>query len=171
MPPDIGHLAEAIQLALAPAFLLSGIGALLNVMTGRLARIVDRGRELADGRAERVSAVHPSAERERQTLEPRRHLTSVAITATTTAALLVCMVIAAIFVEVMLQTPLKWLVSAFFAAAMFALMVGLTFLLREVHLAMRTVRIAAHEHREADELGVATESRRQDIMRLRAHAL
>src|SRR5690242_16203999 len=124
MPPDISHLAEAIQLALAPAFLLSGIGALLNVMTGRLARIVDRGRELGDG-AERASAVHPSVELETQTLEPRRHLTSVAITATTTAALLVCMVIAAIFVEVMLQTPLKWLISAFFAAAMFALMVGL----------------------------------------------
>ena len=171
MPPDISHLAEAIQLALAPAFLLSGIGALLNVMTGRLARIVDRGRELADARAQRVSAAQASVDLETQTLEPRRHLTSVAITATTTAALLVCMVIAAIFFEVMLQTPLKWLVSALFASAMFALMVGLTFLLREVHLAMRTVRIAAHEHLEADELGVATESRRQDIMQRRAHAL
>jgi hypothetical protein len=165
MPPDISHLAEAIQLALAPAFLLSGIGALLNVMTGRLARIVDRGRELGHRRAERASAVHPSVELETQTLEPRRHLTSVAITATTTAALLVCMVIAAIFVEVMLQTPLKWLISAFFAAAMFALMVGLTFLLREVHLAMQTVRIGAHEHWEADELGVATQSIRQQITR------
>jgi len=41
---------------------------------------------------------------------------------------------------VMLQTPLKWLISAFFAAAMFALVVGLTFFLREVHLAMHTVR-------------------------------
>jgi hypothetical protein len=42
----------------------------------------------------------------------------------------------------MLETPMKWLISAFFAAAMFALVVGLTFFLREVHLAMRTVRIA-----------------------------
>ena len=78
----------------------------------------------------------------RQTLEPRRRLTSVAITATTIAALFVCMVIAGLFVEVMLETPLNWLISAFFAASMFALVVGLAFFLCEVHLAMRTVRIA-----------------------------
>ena len=53
----------------------------------------------------------------------------------------VCGVIAGLFVEVMLETPLNWLISAFFAAAMLALVVGLTFFLREVHLAMRTVRI------------------------------
>jgi hypothetical protein len=52
---------------------------------------------------------------ERQTLEARRHLISIAITATTFAALLVCVVIAALFVEVMLETSLKCLISAFFA--------------------------------------------------------
>ena len=46
MLPDIGNLANEIQLALTPAFLLSGIAALLSVMTGRLARIVDCGRWL-----------------------------------------------------------------------------------------------------------------------------
>ena len=54
--------------------------------------------------------------------------------------------IAAIFVEVMVQTPLNWLISAFFAAAMFALVIGLAFFLCEVHLAMRTVRIAVHKN-------------------------
>ena len=78
-------------------------------------------------------------------LEPRRRLTSIALTATTIAALLVCVLIAALFVEVMLQTPLNWLISAFFAAAMFALVIGLAFFLCEVHLAMRTVRIAVHK--------------------------
>jgi uncharacterized protein DUF2721 len=43
MVPDVSDLARAIQLALAPVFLLTGIGALLSVMTGRLARIIDRG--------------------------------------------------------------------------------------------------------------------------------
>jgi len=141
MVPDVTDLARAIQLALAPVFLLTGIGALLSVMTGRLARIIDRGRAFAEGRVSLVSQDHVSIALERQTLEPRRHLTSVAITATTVAALLVCVVIAGLFVEVMLQTPLKWLISAFFAAAMLALVVGLTLFLREVHLAMRTVRI------------------------------
>lgn len=142
MLPDIGDLAKAIQLALAPAFLLSGIGVLLNVMTGRLARIIDRGRAFAEGRVHGVWPEHPAVELERQTLEPRRHLTSIAITATTIAALLVCLVIAGLFAEVLLDTPLKWLISVFFSAAMLALVVGLTVFLGEVHLAMRTVRFA-----------------------------
>jgi len=136
--PDITDLAKAIQLALAPAFLLSAIAALLNVMTGRLARIVDRGRSLVEG-----------IELEKQSLEQRRRLTSIALTVTTIAALLVCLVIAGLFVEVILQTPLKWLISAFFAAAMFALVVGLAFFLREVHLAMHSVRIAVDKDRPA----------------------
>ena len=147
MLPDIGDLAKAIQLALAPVFLLTGIAALLGVMTGRLARIIDRGRAFAEGCVASVSADYMSIALERQTLEPRRHLTSVAITATTVAALLVCVVIAGLFIEVMLETPVKWLISALFAAAMFALVVGLTFFLREVRLAMHTVRIAVHEEK------------------------
>ncbi|MBV9191672.1 MAG: DUF2721 domain-containing protein [Betaproteobacteria bacterium] len=144
--PDITDLPRAIQLALAPAFLLTGIGGLLNVMSGRLARIMDRGRTLAEGHARAIPPADAAAiALERQALEPRRHLTSVAITVTTIAALLVCMVIGGLFVEVMLETPLKWLISAFFAAAMVALVVGLTFFLRELHLAMRTVRFDLYE--------------------------
>ena len=149
MPSDIGDLASAIQLALAPVFLLTGIAALLGVMTGRLARIIDRGRAFAEGRVTFLSADYSSIARERQMLEPRRHLTSSAITATTVAALLICVVIAALFVEVILGTPCKWLISGLFAAAMLALVVGLTFFLREVHLAMRTVRFDVDKTNEA----------------------
>jgi uncharacterized protein DUF2721 len=63
----------------------------------------------------------------------------------TIAALLVCMVIAVLFVEIMIQARLKWLIGALFTFAMFALVIGLTYFLREVHLAMQTVRIALHE--------------------------
>jgi hypothetical protein len=142
MRPDVADLAKAIQLALAPVLLLSGIAALLGVMTGRLARIIDRGRAFAEGRVRSLSPDHVSIALERQNLEPRRHLTSSAITTTTIAALMVCVVIASLFLEVMLQTPLKWFIGTLFAAAMSSLVVGLTFFLREVHLAMRTVRIA-----------------------------
>ena len=41
----------------------------------------------------------------------------------------------------MLSTPLKWLIGGLFTAAMLALVVGLAFFLREVHLAMQSVRI------------------------------
>jgi hypothetical protein len=42
--PGLAQLAQIIQLAVAPVFLLAGLGAFLNVCAGRLARIVDRMR-------------------------------------------------------------------------------------------------------------------------------
>ena len=45
---NINDVARAIQLALAPVFLLTGIAAMLSVMTGRLSRIIDRGRALTE---------------------------------------------------------------------------------------------------------------------------
>jgi hypothetical protein len=59
------------------------------------------------------------------------------------SALLVCLVIAALFLEVLLQMELKWLVGTLFTGSAVALVVGLTYFLREVPLAMRTVRIPA----------------------------
>jgi hypothetical protein len=149
MMPSIDDVTGAIQLALAPVFLLTGIAGLLSVMAGRLARIIDRGRAFTEGRVPVGSSEEGSLNLERQSLERRRHLTSVAITSCTIAALLVCMVIAALFLEVMVRAPLKWLVGTLFTAAMFALLIGLTYFLREVHLAMHTVRIALHEGRSS----------------------
>jgi hypothetical protein len=109
-------------------------------MAGRLARIIDRARQLVE--AERPPPLEPQAmQTELQSLERRRHLASAAITACTLAALLVCMVIAALFLEVLLSLQLRWLLGLLFTASTLALVVGLAFFLREVHLATQTVRI------------------------------
>jgi len=140
-PPDnLNDIARAIQLALAPAFLVSGIVGLLNVMAGRLARIVDRGRGLTERPVVAESPERDSVYRELQSLERRRHFTGVAMTAATIAALLLCVVIALLFVEVILHAPLNWLIGTLFTASTIALIVSLIFFLREVHLAMRTSR-------------------------------
>ncbi len=138
---NISDLSDAIQLALAPVFLLTGIAGLLNVMASRLARIIDRGRQLSDQSPYSSDADAKTADEELETLDRRRHFTSAAITACTLAALLVCVVIAALFLEVMLNAPLQWLVALSFTGATAALIVGLGFFLREVHLATQTVRI------------------------------
>jgi len=147
---DVGH---AIQLALAPVFLLTGIAGLLNVMAGRLARIIDRGRQLTEGPDRGRVSMSAALSRELVSLETRRHLASAAITACTFSALLVCTVIAALFLEVLLGLELKWLLGFFFTASTITLVVGLAYFLREVHLATRTVRIQganAIEDREND---------------------
>jgi len=140
-PLDVNNVSQAIQLALGPVFLLTGIAGMLNVMTGRLSRIIDRGRRLSEGEIVTEPKGRAALNDELRELERRRHLASAAITACTLAALLVCMVITALFVEVMFHAPLEWLIGALFTGATLALVAGLAFFLREVRLATRTIRI------------------------------
>jgi hypothetical protein len=147
---NLGDVAHAIQLALAPVFLLTGIAGILNVMAGRLARIIDRGRFLTEdpqGVSRRGGAL---LDAELNSLERRRHLASKAITACTLSALLVCMVIAALFLEVLLQFEMKWLVGLLFTGSTLALVLGLAYFLREVHLATQTVRFPGSVHNPAE---------------------
>ncbi len=136
---NIGDVPQAIQLALGPAFLLTGIAGLLNVMTGRLARIIDRGRQLSEGLAP-VARDQPHIQRELRQLERRRNVSSAAIAASTFSALSICMVIVTLFVEALLTVPLDWLVGLLFTVGTLSLVVGLGLFLIEVHLATRTIR-------------------------------
>ncbi|MBC8073955.1 MAG: DUF2721 domain-containing protein [Deltaproteobacteria bacterium] len=135
-----GDVAHAIQLALAPVFLLTGIAGILNVVASRLARVIDRGRTLTEQpRAPQVGAGEVRVEL--VDLDRRRRLASNAIVASTLSAFLVCTVIAVLFIEVLLQIDAGWVIAVLFTLTMIALVVGLAYFVREVHLAMRTVRI------------------------------
>jgi hypothetical protein len=136
--PDV---ARAIQLALAPVFLLTGIAGILNVMSGRLGRIVDRSRHLVEAPPGSIILSPEKIAAELRILERRRRLANAAITACTLSALFVCVVIATLFVEVLLKLHLKWFEGVVFTASTLALVIGLALFLREVHLATHSVRI------------------------------
>lgn len=140
-------MAHAIQLAIAPVFLLTGIAALLGVMANRLARIIDRARHYEQhwGRMDEQARV--DARLELSDLERRRHLASWAINFCTSAALLVCLVIAVLFVEAFFSADLKWFAGVLFIGAMVALIGGLGSFLREVYVATRTVRVTSARFR------------------------
>lgn len=138
LPSDVAH---AIQLSLAPVFLLTGIAGLLNVMTGRLARIIDRGRFLTESPSASNCIPADVIAAELLSLERRRKIASAAINACTLSALLVCMVIAALFIEELVDYPMKMVEGLLFTGSTVALVIGLGFFLMEVHLATHTVRI------------------------------
>jgi hypothetical protein len=127
----VHDIARVIQMALAPAFLLSAVGALLNVFANRLARIVDRTRSLEGG-------IDPGSMRppELAVLKRRGELVRWAITMGTGAALLVSLVIGVAFIGFLAQMNFSLLVAGLFVAAMGALTLALTFFLREVVLAV-----------------------------------
>lgn len=142
MTPDaLNNIANAIQLALAPVFLLTGIAGMLNVMSGRLSRIIDRGRALTEKPDVIATYQREELYNEQKSLERRRVITSNAITMFTIAALLVCLVIVALFIEVMIDIPLNEIIGILFILSTVGLVIGLSYFLREVHLSANTVRI------------------------------
>jgi hypothetical protein len=147
LPPvsDSLDIARAIQLALGPVFLLTGIAGILNVMSGRLSRIIDRGRVLVESHD--VEASESEVNIELKQLERRRRWTSVAITMCTISALLICLVIVALFQEVLFNLSLDWIIGGLFTIATLSLVVGLAYFLREVHKASRTIRFFAFKRR------------------------
>jgi hypothetical protein len=143
MPTDLGSgvIAHAIQLAIAPVFLLTGVAGLLNVMAARLARVIDRVRSLDKTWPGLDAGARAAARVEIGNLEARRRICSWSINLSTVAALLICLVIVALFVEEFFGADLKWLAGALFVAAMVALIGGLACFLREVYLATHTTSV------------------------------
>jgi len=146
VPENIHNITGAIQLALGPVFLLTGIAGMLNVISGRLSRIIDRARTLTGNQFDIISSGTEPEDimMQLQKLERRRRYTSIAITSCTIAALLVCTVIATLFFEVLFGVLLTWFIAVLFMAATLSLVVGLAFFLREVHLASQSIRIFIH---------------------------
>ena len=139
---NISGIAHAIQLAVAPVFLLTAVGTLLAVMTNRLSRVIDRARVL-ESRLESTPEDQVAAIRDNlKVLSRRARFINFAITACTVAALLVCAVIAILFFSShFLFDNAKEAVSLLFILAMGFLMCGLLCFLQEVFLATLNLRI------------------------------
>ena len=142
--PGITAVAHAIQLAVAPVFLLSGIGAVLAVLTNRLSRIIDRGRTLEAQLATSPPDRAAKFQVELATLSRRAQLIGRAITLCTVTALLVCTVIATLFLGAFARFDASVPVALFFVAAMVAFFAGLLFFLREIFIATANLRIGPH---------------------------
>ena len=141
---EVVDIAHAIQLALAPVFLLSGIGVLLGVLTNRLARIVDRARKVEEGLLQAGGASSEESRRQLRVAARRARLINLSITLSTVAALLVALVVALIFASTFAPINLATSVAILFVLAMVALVGGLMSFLFEVRVATEALRIGGH---------------------------
>ena len=140
----IADIAHIIQLAVAPAFLLAGTGSLLGVVTTRLARVIDRARVLE----ERMLSPRDDDEAGRMraeliSLDKRMQLAQRAVLLFSIAALMVCLVIATMFVGDFIKAPIGAFVALIFIAAMFAMAGGLMLFLREIQIGTRALKVRA----------------------------
>ena len=142
----ISTVAHVIQLAVAPVFLLTGVGAILAVLINRLARVVDRFRVLErhqpDSADEEADPIRTARCTEMRILSRRARLIHWAISLCTICALFVCVVIATLFVGSVVGADLSGVIALLFIAAMLALIAGLLSFLREIALATSSIHVS-----------------------------
>ena len=142
MDSSVAALAEVIQLAVAPVFLLAGIAGFLNVMSGRLGRIVDRGRVLE----KKISKLKDGDERNLSTneLEIIRHrskLINRSIGMCTASGLMVCSVVVSLFIGDFWGLNIAQLIISMFVLALIWLILALLLFLIEVQLAAQILKL------------------------------
>jgi hypothetical protein len=134
-------LTHIIQLALAPVFLLTGIASLLNMLVGRLSRIVDRARRIE---ADFTPADHPAHARQvadLRMIDRRIALVNNSIFLCTASAMTVCVLVAGLFTARLLGLGFARTMAIIFIAAMLLLIVGLLLFMIEVRIAVAAIRV------------------------------
>lgn len=134
-------IAHTIQLALAPVFMLVAIGNILNLLSSRLARVVDRARHLQARHAGTEGHEHDMVVTEIRLVDRRIILVTRAIRLLVMAGIAIGTTVAALFIEQLAGYPLAWVVSAFFLIAVTLLMWALSLFLLETQVATAAIRI------------------------------
>src|SRR3954452_5459910 len=154
--PDlsVSTVAEIVRLALAPVFLLSGIGAFLNVLASRLSRIVDRSREVGSIVLASRGEEHDRSVNDLKILDRRMSLINWATGLSVTSAMLTCLVVVFLFAANLVRTRLGTEIAWLFMASMLAIGAAFGVFLVETTIAARAVRIRSEllQHR-VDETG------------------
>jgi hypothetical protein len=154
--PDlsVNTVAEIVRLALAPVFLLSGIGAFLNVLASRLSRIVDRTRDIEPMLLASRGAEHDRWIAAMKILDRRMSLISWATGLAVTSAILTCLVVILLFAANIIRTRLGTEIAWLFIGSMVAIGAGFAVFLLETTIAGRAVRVRSellqHTVDEAD---------------------
>ena len=142
--PGLTQLAQIIQLAVAPVFLLAGLGAFLNVCAGRLARIVDRMRKLEPRILDSRGEEHDRLLNEVRLLDRRSRIVSRAIFATVLAALLISAVVVLLFLAFLTGYRFGTAIALLFIAAMICTGLSFAVFLHETRLGLRAIQVRAH---------------------------
>lgn len=138
---SVTAVAEIVRLAVAPVFLLSGIGAFLNVCASRLSRIVDRSREIEPLLLDSRGFEHDRWLREIQILDRRMSLVSSAIFMSVLSAVLICLVVSLLFAASLTRLHFGTAIALLFIASMVAIGLGFAIFLVETRLGARSVRV------------------------------
>ncbi|MEZ5891491.1 MAG: DUF2721 domain-containing protein [Xanthobacteraceae bacterium] len=134
-------IAQTIQLALAPVFVLVAIGNIMNILSARLGRVVDRSRALQGEHATTSGMDHDELVREIRSIDKRIVIIGRAIALLVISGLVVGLTVAVLFLEELAGIDLQAVAAGTFLVAIGLLMAALLLFLRETQLAAASLRI------------------------------
>jgi small-conductance mechanosensitive channel len=139
----IFDITRVIQLTLAPVFLLTAIGTIINALMGRLARAVDRRRFLEEQAPDYAEERRDAAHLELLLLNKRISLVLWSVALAVLAALLVCLLVGTAFAGAFIAIDLSRPVAILFIGAVGALTGCLLLFLHEIAISALSTRKSA----------------------------
>ena len=138
METYITDITHAIQLAVAPVFLLTAIATLINVLNMRLSRSIDRRRQLEQLIRDSSDANSINKLNEERLLHVHRlRVIYLGILTAVLSALMICLVIVGAFVGALLTIEVSRMLAICFILAMVCMVASLLLFLREVFLMLK----------------------------------
>lgn len=134
-------LTEIIQTALAPVFLLVATASVMNVIAGRLARVVDRSRALIDRHPETTGVMRQRSSDELRDLNKRMMIINWSIGLCVACGIVVCIMVPMLFLFGAGNEALETPIAASFIVALLLLLAALLLFLWEARRATRSIRI------------------------------
>ncbi|OHC93802.1 MAG: hypothetical protein A2095_07210 [Sphingomonadales bacterium GWF1_63_6] len=139
--PQVSQVAPTIQLAVAPVFLLAGIGAFLNVCAARLARVIDRARVIEKAVMVSRGEEHDRLVGEIRVLDRRMSVVNGAIFLCVASGCAICLVVILLFASELVDAHLGTAIAILFILAMLLQAAAFGTFIQEIRLAARTIHI------------------------------
>jgi len=134
-------IVQTIQLALTPVFVLVAIGNILNILSTRLGRVVDRWRLLEDLHTRTQGPQHDMVVIETRVLDRRISLTTQAIRLMVLSALSIGVTVAILFISGLSGYDWHTAAALTFLASIVKALIALVLFLRETQVAAQALRI------------------------------
>jgi hypothetical protein len=139
--PEVSTIAQTISASLAPVFMLTAIGSLLNVLAGRLSRVVDRARALERLHTRSTGPEHDRHVWELRLLDRRMTVINAALFLAVASAVMTCVVVVLLFVAELARLHFGTHVAVAFIVAMLLLIASLVCFIVEVRVSLRAIHV------------------------------
>lgn len=134
-------IVQTIQLALTPVFVLVAIGNILNILSTRRGRVVDRARALQAMHVQTEGREHDMVVREIRVVDRRMSIITHAIRLLVLSGLAIGTTVAVLFLDGLAGFDLHLLAAIVFLASIVLLLIALVLFLRETQVAAEALRI------------------------------